>query len=77
MHPACTTVDGMLSPFATSFAAGAVARSMTRYTSAFAQHADANDMRRPAYSVRLDLAGSAPVTHGTQTGMRGLLGVVR
>jgi hypothetical protein len=46
---------------------------MVRYTSAFAQCADARDMRVATYVVRLHLAGAAQGTRSVQTGMRGLL----
>lgn len=55
------------------FTAGAVGCHLVRYTSAWAQCADARDTRPLSYTVRLDLASAAQATHSAQTGMRGLM----
>lgn len=72
-QPALTTLDERPKYFASAFTAGAVGCSMVRYTSAFAQCADARDTRNVTYTVRLHLPSSAHATHSVQTGMRGLL----
>lgn len=72
-QPALTTPDERPRYFASPFTAGAVGCSMVRYTSAFAQCADARDTRNIAYTVRLPLGGSPQTTHSSRTGMRGLM----
>lgn len=72
-QPTLTTADERPRYFASAFVAGVVGGRMVRYTSAFAQCADARDMRPVTYTVRLELAGSAQATRSAQTGMRGLL----
>lgn len=72
-QPALTTLVERPRHFAPVFTAGAVGCGMVRYTSAFTQCCDARDMRPVTFTVRLHLACSAPATHSTQTGMRGLL----